>query len=123
MLNRVPLACLAGASARLSDLTASQQRLVRLCQAIDYGQILELRVVGGEPTFDPPPLVVLEVKLDSEDGSRWEVGLDDFALSEEVRRLVVRLGRVSTGRIQRIEIRAGLPRRILIEAQLNEVIR
>jgi len=106
---------------RLSDLSAPRQALVRLCQSIDYGQILDLRVRECEPVFDSGPTLLLDIKLDTECGIRREAELADFVLCSEVCRLLDRINDLKTGRIQRIEVRAGIPRRILLEAQLTGV--
>ena len=103
----------------LSDLSAPRQALVRLCQSVDYGQITGLHIRDREPVFSPPPVVLLDVKLDADCGPRQESQLDDFALREEVCRLLQRIDRIENGRLDRIEVRAGIPRRVLIEARLT----
>ena len=104
----------------LSQLSPSRQALVRLCQSINYGQIQKLHVNAGDPLFHPAPMVLLDVKLDSDEGARPEVNLSDFALCEEVRRLMRRLDELNSGVVERIEVRAGVPRRVLLEALLTE---
>ena len=108
---------------RLSELSAPRQALVRLCQTIDFGQVLDLHVRDREPQFHPAPTLLLDVKLDSDSGGRPESELADFALCDEVCRLLDRIEEMQAGVIQRIEVRAGIPRRILIEAKLTEVVR
>jgi hypothetical protein len=108
---------------RLSALSAPRQALVRLCQSIDYGQILDLQVRNREPVFNPAPTLLLDIKLDTDCGGRPESELADFALCDEVCRLLDRLDQMHTGRIQRIEVRAGIPRRVLLEAKLTEAVR
>jgi hypothetical protein len=99
---------------RLSDLSTPRQRLVRLCQATNYGYIQGLEVKGSEPIFHPEPLVRVEVKLDLDDDPRAEVDLADFALADEICRLMTRLDELANGTIERIEIRAGIPRRLVL---------
>jgi hypothetical protein len=112
------------ASELLSDLSAPRQALVRLCQAIDYGQILDLQISDdSEPSFSPEPQLIVEVKLDNDPRPRSETELADFLLPGEVLRLMDRIDEIGAGRIQKIEIRAGLPKRVLIHASLREVIR
>jgi hypothetical protein len=108
---------------RLSELSASRQALVRLCQSIDYGQVLNVLVNDREPSFNPPPSLLLDIRLDAEGGGRPELNLADFDLCEEVCRLLDRLDQIENGRIQRIEVRAGIPRRILIELSVTECMR
>jgi hypothetical protein len=110
--------------ARLSDLSPPRQALVRLCQTIDYGQILDLHIgADHEPSFCPEPQVIVEVKLDGDPRPLAETEQPDFVLRNEVLRLMDRIDEIGTGRIQKIEIRAGLPKRVLIHASLSEVIR
>jgi hypothetical protein len=107
---------------RLSQLSGPRQTLVRLCQRLDYGQILDVLITGREPVFDPPPTLLLDIKLDADGRSRPELNLADFDLCEEVCRLLDRVDQMEKGRIQRIEVRAGIPRRILIEASVTECL-
>jgi hypothetical protein len=104
----------------LSDLSAPRQALVRLCQSVDYGRITGLHIRDREPVFSPPPVVLLDVKLDADCGPRQEFELADFVLREEVCRLLERIDHIENGRLDRIEVRAGIPRRVLIEARLTE---
>ena len=100
----------------LSDLSPGRQALVRLCQAINHGSIEHLEVRHSEPVFDPWPVAVRDVKLDKDEEARPEKGLQDFALSDEVVRLMERLDEMDCGTIRCIEVHAGLPRRMLIES-------
>src|ERR1043166_4884178 len=100
---------------RLSDLSPARQALVRLCQAINHGSIEDLEIRDSEPVFDPWPVAVKDVKLDSDEGPRPELTLADFVLSDEVRHLGRILDEMECGRIRRVEVGAGIPRRILVE--------
>jgi hypothetical protein len=101
---------------RFTDLSASRQALVRLCQATNYGQIHHLEIRDGDPVLSPPPLVLIGVKLDADEVARPEVDLPDFELCKEVRRLIVQLHELTTGVIEHIEVRAGIPRRIVFRS-------
>ena len=103
---------------RLAELSTPSQALVRLCQLIDYGQITNLQIRDGEPVFDPEPSVVVEIKLDANGGPRPESKLADFTLCVEVSHLIRQIEQLHSGSIQRIEVRAGIPRRILFDARL-----
>lgn len=109
--------------ARLSGLSAPRQALVRLCQSIDFGQILDLQIRNREPVLSPPPSVLLDIRLDDDTGERAESELPDFTLRDEVCRLLDRIGGMESGCVQRIEVRAGIPRRVLIEAKITEAAR
>jgi hypothetical protein len=104
---------------RLSELSAPRQALVHLCQSIDYGQVVGLLVRDGEPVFSPVPTIIQDIKLDSERNGRLESELGDFALRGEVCRLLALLDGLE-GRVDRIEVRAGIPRRVVIERCISE---
>ena len=100
---------------RFQQLSAPRQALVRLCQRINFGRIEDLELRGGEPVFSPAPQVFIDVRLDWEDVVRPERGLPDFAIPEEMRRLLARLDAIQDGNIERIEVRAGIPRRLIVD--------
>jgi hypothetical protein len=104
------------ATTRFRQLSAPRQALVRLFQSINYGRIEDLEVRSGEPVFNPAPRVLIDVRLTSDEVPRTEHELGDFALSEETVRLMDRLGELGDGSVTLIEIRAGLPRRMVVEA-------
>jgi hypothetical protein len=66
---------------RLSQLSVSRQALVRLCQAANHGQIQNLEIRDGEPVFSPPPFVLADIKLDSDEEPRSELYRADFSLA------------------------------------------
>ena len=103
---------------RLSDLSPARQALVRLCQAINHGSIEDLEVRHSEPVFDPRPVTLKDVKLDSDEGPRPEITLADFVVSDEIIRLIRFLDEMGWGTVRRIEVRAGIPRRIVLESQV-----
>lgn len=105
---------------RFSHLSVPRQVLVRLCQATNYGQIRNLRVRDSEPVFSSPPVVTVDVKLDADEGPRAQVDLPDFELCDEVRRLMARLDDLKNATIERIDVRGGIPRRILFERPILE---
>ncbi len=105
---------------RFIQLSTPRQALVRLFQSINFGQVLGIVVQNGDPIFHPEPTVLLDVKLDADEGIRQEAELPDFALRDEVRRLMARLDQLKNGRVERIEVRSGVPRRVVIERRLTE---
>lgn len=120
MSTQVPAIAAPARLPKLSELSAPRQALVRLCQSIDYGQIVGLQVREGEPVFSPAPTIVLDVKLDAAAQGRSESELEDFALRDEVCRLFAQIDSMKEGRVDRIEVRAGIPRRIIIERRITE---
>jgi hypothetical protein len=103
---------------RFSQVSQPRQALIRLCQAINHGRIEDLKVEGSEPIFDPLPLILRDVKLDSDEGLRPELALADFVVSDEVLRLMRQLDELEFGTVRRVEVRAGIPRRIVLESQV-----
>lgn len=100
---------------RKSCLTPSQQKLLAEMQRINFGRIEDLVVFRGEPAFDLPPRIVREVKFGSENGTRPEIAKDDFALKAQVRELFAQLEALGEGVISTIEIKHGLPFRMIVE--------
>ena len=111
------------AKIHLRQLSAPRQTLVRLFQSINYGQIEDLEVRSGEPAFSPAPRVLIDVRLTGDEAARPECDLGDFALREEIVRLMDRLSELGDGSVTLIEIRAGIPRRMVIEANRQGVLR
>ena len=106
---------------QFADLSPSWQRLLRLFQTINFGRIEELEIRNGEPVFSPGPRVFLELKLDAADGPRPERRLDRFELRSQVERFIEQIHRLSDGTVERIDVRHGLPFRMVVEAAPAEV--
>lgn len=77
---------------------------------------------AAEPVFDGSSALVPDVKLDSEEGPRPELMLDDFVLSDEVARLLRRLDQIRDGTVRRIEVRGGIPRRMLLATRFLDAL-
>ena len=107
---------------RLLELSPARQALVRLFQTTNYGEIRQLRVNDAEPVLNPAPIVFFDLKLDTDDELRPEIALTDFALCQEVCRLFDRLDEVRNGEIERISIRAGIPRRLVFQSSHPRVM-
>jgi hypothetical protein len=97
-----------------SQLSPGRQALVRLCQATNYGVIERLHVRGFEPTQEPPPFVMKDLKLDHDEELRPELELTNFELRGEVQRLMDHLDELCNGIVERLEVHAGVPRRIVV---------
>ena len=65
------------------------------------------------------PKVLLDVKLDQDEGPRPEVELRDFELCSELRRLMSRIDGIRDGKVARLEIRGGIPRRVIFESTIT----
>ena len=108
---------------RFSQLSAPRQALVRLLQSMNFGSLECLEVRSAEPVFNPPPTVLVEVKLDSEPELRPELDLADFELRAEITRLFAQLDILDDGALERVDIRHGVPWRMVIERPLRGVRR
>ena len=102
---------------RHSRLSPARQRLVLLMQQMNFGRIENLLVQKGEPVFAPPPRLVREIRLGGENGSRPEAGVADFALKAPVVELLAHLSEIGSGRIESLEVRHGLPQRLVLVAE------
>ncbi len=105
---------------QFSGLSSARKALIRLCQSTNYGYIEDLAIRDREPIFSPPCTVLVDLKLDSEQYARPELAHSDFPLSGEVGRLMALLDQIRDGRISRLEVRAGLPRRIFFEKRIQD---
>jgi len=104
---------------RFSQLSAPRQALVRLCQSINFGEIRGLVVRNAEPLFNPSPTVLLDVLLEAAKETRHEIEVSDFVLRADVCRFLDLLDELKNAQIERIDVRAGTPRRILYEQRLT----
>jgi len=102
-------------SVALASLPPAGERLVRLMQELNFGQVRDLVIRDGEPVFDPPPRLVREVKFGGENGPRPEAAKGDFALKAQVRELLARLESLGDGIVECIEVKHGLPFRMTVE--------
>ena len=107
---------------RFSQLSAPRQALVRLCQSTNYGTIHNLVICDSEPAVtSSAPGVLVDFRLDLEERPRQELAVVDFELCAELNRLMVLLDRIENGSISKIEVRAGIPRRVMFESRVSGV--
>lgn len=107
---------------RFSQLSPSRKTLIRICQMLNFGSILNVRVADGEVSFDPPPEVLVDVKLDQEVSVRLESELGDFTLCAEVCRLLGQIDTLQNGTIEKIVVHDGLPRRVTLRRPLSQAL-
>jgi hypothetical protein len=106
--------------ARFSQLSPARQALVRVLQAVNFGELQSIPVRDADPIIEATSVVILDTKLDKDEIPRPELSLSDFTLSAEVVRLMSRLDDVKNGTIRHLEVRAGIPRRLIFELRLAE---
>jgi hypothetical protein len=90
---------------------------------MNFGQIRNLNIRSGELVFDPRPVVLIDSKLDGQDTPRPEIETTDFVLPAEICRLMAHLDHIGDGVIEHIEVRAGIPRRVLFESAMEPILR
>jgi hypothetical protein len=103
---------------RFSELSAPRQALIRRCQTIRFGKIVRFSIRDREPVMLPETEVFLDVKLDGADDTRPEQGLGDFVLKSEVIRLFAQLDAIRNAAVERLEVRGGIPRRVVFKDQI-----
>lgn len=101
---------------RFSQLSAPQQRLVRLMQRVNFGRLENLVIRGGQPDFDPPPRVVCEIKFAGENGPRPEEQATDFTLKEQLIDLLAHLDQLKNASVEVLTVKHGLPFSMNVEA-------
>jgi hypothetical protein len=104
-----------------SQLSRQSQFMIRLCQRVNYGSILNLRVTDGDVNLDALQEVSIDVRLDGDFVERPELQLADFELPVETCRLLVRIDALKNGVIEKIVVHAGIPRRVFLRGPLPEV--
>lgn len=105
---------------RFQHVSRPRQALIRLCQRVNYGAILNLTVRGGEVLLASSPDVSLDIRLDGDVGPRAELHLTDFALPIESLRLLSQLDALRDGIIEKIIVHDGTPRRVVLRGLAAE---
>jgi hypothetical protein len=96
-----------------SSLSHRRRKLLEIMQNLNYGRIEDLSIERGEPVFDGAS-TFKEIKLGSENYPRPELHQSDFVLRNEVLELFRYLDELGNGRIPLIQVRSGLPCRVVI---------
>ena len=99
-----------------SLLSQRRRELLELMQRLNYGRIEDLRIERGEPVFAGVS-TFQELKIGAENGARPELGVSDFILRSEVLELFRYLDELGDGRVALIQVRAGLPCRVVIRQE------
>lgn len=100
---------------RISGLSSACKHLLHTMQKNPYSRIEHLAVISGEPSFGPRTRVIAEMKFGTADGPRREAGLPDYALKKEVVELFQQFDQIGSGEVLTLEIRGGLPFRMIRE--------
>ena len=102
-----------------SSLSEAQSRLVELLQILNFGRIEGLHVRGGQPTFDPPPVLIEKRKMGGDNGPRAEASFHDFVLKHQTIELLETIARIGDGQVLAIEVKNGLAFSMEIQHQLE----
>lgn len=105
---------------RFSQLSPSRKTLIRICQTLNFGSILNVRVTDGDLSFDPKPEVLVDVRLDQELDARAELEVSDFTLCAEVCRLLSQIDALQNGTIEKLVVHGGIPRRVIFRRPLSQ---
>jgi hypothetical protein len=89
---------------------------------LNFGLLQNVGVHDADPVFDLNHIVLVDEKLDVNDAPRPEAELADFELAAELCRLMNRLDEIGNGVIERLEVRGGIPRRVVFESKLSEFL-
>ncbi len=98
---------------RQPDLPPAGQRLVKLMQRIQFGRLESLQVRNGAPLLGRGEIVVWDHKFGSDEASPSPASATDFQLKRQVRELFDYLRRLGDGTIDVLEVRHGLPFRMI----------
>jgi hypothetical protein len=101
-----------------ASLPPERQQLLKRMQEANFGRFESLVIRGGQPVLDPPPRLIREIKFGGENGPRPEVAIEDFALKAHVIDLFCRFDELNNGVIDVLEIKHGLPFRMIITGGL-----
>ncbi len=98
-----------------ASLSAPRRRLLEAMQRLNFGRIEDLEIRNGDPVFNPAPRIVQDIKLGGENGPRPELGAADFVLKNQVAEFFDHLSRLGNGSVETIEVKHGLPFKLVIE--------
>lgn len=84
---------------------------------ITFGRIEGLQLCEGQPIFKPSPRVVREIRLAAGGESPAPAMSSDFELKCQVRELFDLFAEIKDGVIDVLEVRHGLPFRVVLAAQ------
>jgi len=98
----------------LAQAGAPRRKMVEVMQRVNFGRIERLTICDGQPVLDPHPVVVREHKFGAENGPRPELGTQDFLLKLQVLELFTFFDELQNGVIEALDIKHGLPFRVIV---------
>jgi len=103
---------------RYSQLSMPRKILIRTCQRVNYGAILNVRVVNGEIELNIQSEVLLDFQLNNDSIERRELQLIDFVLPAESCRLMTQIDSLTDGLLEKITVHDGIPRRVIVRRSI-----
>lgn len=100
------------------NLLPANRELVSVMQRLQFGRIEGLDIRNGEPILDTAR-IIREIKLGSEQVPNILAEQSDFELKGQVVELFEQFMEIRDGSIELIEIRHGLPFRLVIEQSVQ----
>ena len=83
---------------------------------MNFGYLENLLIRNQDPVLaETPPSILVDIKLDADLAATPLREPADFELCAEFCRLMSLLDEIVNGRISRIEVRSGVPRKVLCE--------
>jgi len=104
-----------------SSLHFDQRRIVHVIEVLRFGSIERLVIRGGLPCYEPEPVVVQVIKLDSEPPGQPEPDDADLTLKKEFESLFNQLLALGDAVVD-IEIRHGLPFKLAPKRRYKELL-
>lgn len=100
-----------------SITSAGHEQLVTLMRQINFGRIESLRIHEGNPVLDPLPRIVREIKFGSEASPGVQADRSNSVPKRQVQELLNLMREIENGVIDILEVRHGLPFRVVLAAQ------
>ena len=96
------------------QLSPARQQLIELMQRLAFCHIRQLPIINGEPVLSKELQIIQDLKLGADNAPRVQLHLRDFALKKSQQELMDIIDSIQDGEIESIEVRYGLPYRVLV---------
>lgn len=96
------------------SLSVDSKHLIEFMQRVQFGRIESLHISGGQPVLDPLPRIVREIKFGSEVSPGGPADRSNSVPKRQVQELLDLMGEIENGVIDVLEVRHGLPFRVVI---------
>ena len=99
------------------SLGVDSRHLIEFMQRIQFGRIESLQIADGQPVLDPLPRIVREIKFGSEVSPGVPADRSNSVPRRQVQELLDLMCEIENGVIDVLEVRHGLPFRVVLAAQ------